>query len=246
MKKIYSILILLWIAIPIQAQETIQHDPTNTWFTLFNRVKINKKWSFSNELHERLGGFLSKQSTFLERPSIDYHLKDNVEISLGYSFLSNRIPLSDTNLKINTYENNIWEQILLKHKISTVDILHRFRQEHRWFDVLAKGSNENFNKDGVNFANRFRYRLTMVLPLKTFGNKKVVFLQAFDEIWLPQTDNLMPKSFSRNWFYLGVGYKFNSNTNLQLGYMSEWNVIATDTYKSKPIIQTTFVKSFTL
>lgn len=246
MKNLYSILILLWIAMPIQAQETIQHDPNSTWFTLSNRVNINKKWSFSNEIHERLGAFLSEQNTFIERPSIDYHLNNNVEISLGYSFLSNRITPSGTNLKITTYENNIWEQVLLKHKISTVDILHRFRQEHRWFDVFTKDNNDNFNKDGVDFANRFRYRLTMVLPLKTFGNKKVLFLQAFDEIWLPQTDNLIPKNFSRNWFYLGVGYKFNSGTNLQLGYMNQWDVIATDTYKSKPIIQTTFVKNFTL
>jgi hypothetical protein len=52
--------------------DDIQFDQTNTWFFLLNKVKINDKWSFENELHERTGAFLSQQGTFLWRPSMSY------------------------------------------------------------------------------------------------------------------------------------------------------------------------------
>lgn len=72
------------------------------------------------------------------------------------------------------------------------------------------------------------------------------FFQGFDEIWFSQTDKLAPKVFNRIWLYLGLGYKFNPKTNLQLGYMNQWDVIGNDTFVSTPIIQTTFVRNFDL
>jgi hypothetical protein len=73
-----------------------------------------------------------------------------------------------------------------------------------------------------------------------------LFFQGFDEIWFSQTDKLAPKAFNRIWLYLGLGYKFNPKTNLQLGYMNQWDVIGNDTFVSTPIIQTTFVRNFDL
>lgn len=225
------------------AQETVLHDDFNTWFTLLNRLTINNKWSFSNEIHDRTGAFLSQQGTFLVRPSIDYHPNENVEFSLGYSYLRNQPNEPNPTPKINVTENNMWEQVLLKNKVGKVSFQHRFRFEHRWSDfVVANG----YVIDGTVFANRFRYRLTVNTPIKTFANGQALFFQAFDEMWLPQTDMLMPKSVSRNWFYAGLGYKFSAKTNLQMGFMNQWDVIGANTYVSTPILQTTFTRNFDL
>jgi hypothetical protein len=226
--------------------ENVLHDDTNTWFTVLNRLSINSKWSISNELHERTGAFLSEQGTFLWRPSVDYHLNENVEFSIGYSYLNNKPNDPNPNPKIGVVENNMWEQVLLKTKIGKVNFQHRLRQEHRWFDTVGQNLGGGYFKTGTDFANRFRYRLTVNTPIKTFKNNQAIFFQAFDEIWLPQTDGLTPKSLSRNWMYLGVGYKFNAKTNLQLGYMNQWDAIGNNTYISTPILQTTFVRNFDL
>ena len=236
MKKQLFLLIMLFTAYNGFSQEEVNREETNTWFTILNRLTVNSKWSFSNELHERQASFLNNHATFLWRPSVDFHLNKDVEFSFGYSYINNRIDEPAIKQK-SRVENNIWEQFLLKHRTGKVNIQHRFRQEHRWFDTLT---NE------VEYANRFRYRITVNTPIKTFESGKEIFFQGFDEIWISQTDNLAPKDFSRNWLYLGFGYKFNAKTNLQLGYMNQWDVLGNDSYRSTPIIQTTFVRNFDL
>lgn len=238
--KLCLVLFSIFICATSLAQETVINDDTNTWFTMLNRLNINKNWSISNELHERTGAFLNEQTTFLWRPSVDYHLGNSVELSAGYSLLLNE-PNKPYATAINSSENNIWEQVLLKDKIGAVSLLHRFRQEHRWNDQII-----NNTVNGTFFSNRFRYRLTAVVPLKHLENNKEIFAQVFDEVWVAQTDKLMPSAFKRNWFYAGLGYKFNANTNLQLGYMNQWDTAGTNTFINTHIIQTTFVKNFSL
>ena len=240
--KTYVVVVLLTLltVTKISAQETVIKDKTNTWFTMLNRLNINEKWSVSNELHERTGALLSEQATFLWRPSVEYHLNADVELVAGYSLLLNEpnLPYVTT---INTKEHNVWEQILLKNHISKINIQHRIRQEHRWNDAI-----ENNTISGTTFSNRFRYRLTANTPIVHLKNNHEIFAQVFDEIWVAQTNNLMPSAFKRNWFYAGVGYKFNAKANIQLGYMNQWDAAAANSFINTHIIQTTFVKNFNL
>ncbi len=249
MKKHFNIqkliVAFLFVGTISNAQEVIKHDELNTWFTMLNRININSKWSFSNELHERTGAFLSEQATFLERPSIDYHPSKYTELTFGYSYL-NLHPDFPHNSSIPSIENNIWEQVLVKSDLGKFHISNRFRQEHRWFDNISKDVNGNFYKNGTKYGNRFRYRFTINTDIKKINDKQSIFVQAFDEIWLTQTDKLVFTTLSRNWFFAGVGYKFNANTNLQIGYMNQFDNIGPNTYASNPIIQTIFVKNFDL
>ena len=243
-----AIITLLFLSIQKSSaqNETILRDDTNTWFTILNRLNINSKWSVSNEFHERLGALMNEQGTFLWRPSIDYHLNKNTEFSFGYSYINNKPNDPNPNPKIGVVENNIWEQVLLKHESNKVKFQHRFRQENRWFDTVGLNTDDSYSKNGTDYANRFRYRLTVNAPIKTLSNGNELFFQGFDEIWISQTDKLAPKSFSRNWLYLGLGYKFSPKSNIQLGYMNQWDVLGNNVYVSTPIIQTTFVRNFDL
>ena len=232
---------------PSSAQnETILHDDTNTWFAILNHLNINGKWGVFNEFHERFGAFLSEQGTFIWRPSVDYKLHKNVELSFGYSNVHNKPNFPNPNPKIGVSENNIWEQVLLKQDIGSVKILHRFRQENRWFDTVGRDLDGTYIKTGTTYGNRFRYRITAITPIKSWANGKEIFFQGFDEIWFTQNANLAPKALSRNWLCLGVGFKFDSKTNILLGYMKQWDVLANNTFVSTPIIQTIFIKNFDL
>ncbi|MEJ1221911.1 DUF2490 domain-containing protein [Sediminicola sp. 1XM1-17] len=238
--------LFLSLVTPTNAQEIVLKDQGSTWFTVLNRIDLNENWSLSNEIHERFGAFLNEQATFLIRPSLDYHLNKHVELVMGYSYIDNRPNRPNPDPAIGVTENNLWEQVLIKDHIGKVELVHRFRQEHRWTDKVILDPSAMYIKDGTDFSNRFRYRITAVFPIKTFENSHCIFMQVFDELWVPQTKSLMPKSVSRNWFYAGVGYKFNAKTNIQLGYMHQLDVLEPNNYLSTPIIQTTFVKNFTL
>lgn len=246
-KSIYYIcfLFLLYTS-NSNSQENIIHDDTNTWFTMLNRLNINEKWSVSNEFHERLGAFLNEQATFIFRPSVDYHFNPNLEVSFGYSYLLNDPNDPYPTPKSEVHENNIWTQALLKNDIGKVHIQHRFRQENRWYDNIKLNQDGTTTDLGTKYSNRFRYRFVVNTDLVQFKNNHALFILAFDEIWLPQTDKLLPKNLSRNWLYGGLGYRFNKKTNLQVGFMNQFDNIGGINYVSTGIIQTTFVKNFDL
>lgn len=228
----------------LNAQEVI-HGKTNSWFSLLNRVELNDKWSFSNELHERTGEILQDQGQFLIRPSIDYHLNNQVEFSLGYTYIHVN-PYEPYNLPMPRNENNIWEQTLLKNKIGNVKIIHRFRQEHRWINHIEKTADHTFI-NGNDFANRFRYRFTTIFDVYSFPkSSQKIFVSVWDEVWIAQSNNLAPKDFNRNWLYIGLGLTINPTTNIQFGFMHQYDKVGANQFISSPILQTTFVKNFTL
>lgn len=242
-KKILFLLLLICNKELITAQN-IKYGNLNTWFTLLNRVQIGEKWSFSNEIHERMGNLFSEQGYFLERPSIDYHINKNTEFSLGYTYIHSW-PFDPYYLPIQKSENNIWEQFLLKYEIGKVKFQNRFRQENRWTDNIVFTNNE-YKLEDITYNNRFRFRITANFDLITLKkNDKVIFFCGFDEIWVNQDKYLRPISFGRNWLYLALGFKFKSNTNVQIGYMNQMDKTGND-FINSPIIQTTFQHKLTI
>lgn len=242
-RTLVMVVIALILTTNTKAQTTVKDGYTNTWFTLLNRFQLNKNWSVSNEIHNRYGEFLQTQGHFLLRPSIDYTVNEYVEFVVGYSFIHSS-PYTPYSLPIAKSENNFWEQVILKNSVGKVKILHRFRQENRWIDHVSKINGEN-KINGVDYANRFRYRFVLNVDLHKFKESdKAIFFAAFNEIWLTQNDHLVPTDFSRNWLYLGLGYKFNKSTNVQAGYMHQYDKVGANSFIATPILQVTMTKNF--
>lgn len=244
MKAILFLLIWLSCITPntIKAQEVVKGQ-TNSWFSLLNRFELNDKWSISNELHERTGAFLHNQGQFLIRPSVDYHLNKQVEFSLGYTYIHVN-PYDPYSLPIGRNENNMWEQVLLKNSIGKVKFFYRFRQEHRWINHIEV-INDNYALKGNDFSNRLRYRFITTFDIYKFQKPEhKIYAVVWDEIWISQSDNLAPKDFNRNWLYLGVEYTFNPTTNIQAGFLQQYDKVGGNNFISSPIAQLTLVKNF--
>ena len=228
--------------------QTVIKGNVNTWFLLLNRFYLSDKFTLTNEVHERTGDILSDQATFILRPSIDYALNDNVELSVGYSFVRSW-PYAPYSQPIPRNEHNIWEQVMLKSTTGRVSIQHRFRFEHRFVDnivVLFPNVNPHAGIDGTTYSNRFRYRLIVSFDLVRFENNQSLFFNGFDELWINQANNMMPTSFARNWIYTGLGYKFNNDFNIQLGHMRQQDKTGNNNYISSSIIQLSLFKNFAL
>lgn len=221
----------------------------NSWFLLLNRFYLSEKLTITNELHERTGNFLRDQGTFIFRPSLDYALNDDIEFSVGYSFVRSW-PYAPYTQPIPRNEHNIWEQAFIKSKVGKVSIQHRFRFEHRFVDrivtVPAFIGFDTFTS-GSDFSNRFRYRFILSFDIaKINDGKHTIFFNSFDELWINQFDNLMPASFARNWIYTGLGYKFDKDFNIQLGHMHQYDKVGANNYISSSIIQLSLFKNFDL
>jgi len=240
--KRFSLVFLLVLFTATVFAQNVRYNDARSWFLLLNRAQLSDIWSVTNELHERTFEILADQGQFLFRPSLDYHFNDNSEASVGYTFI-NMVPIGKSK-GINTNEHNMWEQLFFSFTSGKVKFQNRLRQEHRWVERIVIQNNE-LVKSGTNYSNRFRYRMTASVDVYTFKKSgHTVFVNAFDEIWLNQSNNLMPSSFARNWLYVGAGYAFDKATKIQLGYMNQYVNLGGNLYSSTPIGQLTFIKNF--
>lgn len=182
-----------------------QNSETGNWFLYFGNQKINKKWSFHNELQYRNYNFVGDLEQLLIRTGIGYDLSDNNNnILLGYAFVHSEKYITGTDIKNNTTEHRIFQQFISKQEFGRMKIQHRYRFEQRFIDS--------------NFKMRFRYFLSLNVPVnKTVMEKNAVYVSAYNEIFI----NTKRTQYDRNRIYGGVGYCFNKNFKMEVGLMSQ-------------------------
>lgn len=232
----------VFLVFSLQAK-SVNYGNTNTWGLLVNSFRFNSKWGLTNELHYRTGDFLNDKAKFIYRPSVVYHANKNIELSVGYSYLRHWSYEPYTRL-MPSNEHNVWTQVLQKWRVGKVKFQNRFRQENRFIDTVNIVNGEP-EIGGVKYANRFRYRLTATFDIVELKSAdRSIFLNIFDEIWINQGDNFMPTDFARNWFYVGLGYKFSNDFNMQLATMNQYDARGNNNFISSTILQLTVFKGF--
>ena len=216
------------------------------WTTLLNKVQIGQHFFLSNELHLRRAEWGLSPQQFLVRPAINYKITNYLCATAGYTFIQND-PYGEHPMLIPNDEHNIWEEFTLSHQHKAFSFSHRYRLEHRFIQNTITDDQGNPITSGYRFTQRFRYRLTSSFTLKTFEKQNSIFLKLFDELWVNIDDgSLLTTGFNQNWFYFGVGYAFNKNCSLEIGYMNQQARVNTDLSEQNHLIQTTFSYNFTI
>lgn len=205
MKHLFTFFILIIFSHLAFAQSIKENT---YWLSLNNITKINKKWSAHADVQFRSLDQSSKIKNILIRPGLIYHLDANKNVTLGYLWTS-------TDLNDNfSVEHRVWEQFLLNHKIKSSQFTHRLRLEQRFLD-----------KDEDNFAQRLRYFIRVVQPLKVQSDKFSAgwFIALQNEVML----NVQSKSatnnavFDQNRLYLAGGYRLSSKVDVEAGYLRQ-------------------------
>lgn len=219
------------------AQESDSYSHFSSWNSITPKVNINEHIYAKSEFHIRRTNFLNVWEQFLVRPSFHYKLNSTYDFSVGYSFVHNYV-YSDFSVPINANENNIWEQVALSHKEGKFGFNHRFRFEQRFIDKIASKANDDFGIDGTNYANRFRYRFTVLRPIFKLSADKSVSFKFFDEIFLSLNNGLEPIDLNQNWFYLGFSIPVSNTINLGLGYHHIGLAKGNEVFLSDEILET--------
>lgn len=204
---------LLLLSFITVAQERVIDRSFNIWTSANAKYNFHPNWYLRSEIHIRCAKGFSNWQQFVVRPSVHYLLKSRADFAIGYSYIQS-YPYGKQAIPITTPEHNVWEQVLLKHLIGKLRLEHRYRFEQRYQGVREQLSNGTYIVNGFELAERFRYRLTFVIPVAWKGRW---FISVFDEIFVNQS-NFVPVSFNQNWAYLGAGFKFNQRGTIELGY----------------------------
>ncbi|MFY0627611.1 MAG: DUF2490 domain-containing protein [Reichenbachiella sp.] len=191
---------ILFLSLPLSAQE----DQVGNWLMYFGLNRVSEKLSIHSEVQYRDHTWnLNDIEQLLLRVGVNYHLDDNKMLTAGYGNIRGHVYGSEQDGP-EVEEHRIWEQFILLQYLNRIKLEHRFRAEQRW-------QNEDY-------ANRFRYRLMLFLPLnKPKIEKGSLFLGVYNEIFI----NGESEYYDRNRLYSALGYQFNKSTSLQLGLLHQ-------------------------
>lgn len=116
-------------------------------------------------------------------------------------------------------KTGFFQEFLIKSKLKqTISVKNRFRLEQRWITT---------SEYGMEYSNRARYLLAFTIPVsKTDDGQVRNYVAIFNEIFVDfdRFDYWFDREagdsgLNQNRLYAGMGHRFSSNSNLQLGML---------------------------
>jgi hypothetical protein len=191
----------------------------NSWWNVSSTVKLNDKFSVSGLYSWRRYDFVNTWQQSLARIGFNYKIKNNFTITPGYDW----VITYPYNGGYDFTEHRIYQQFTVKNKIGRINVKHRYRLEQRFLENIKLDDNNNYVSDGSRFRQRTRYRITLTIPLNhSEMNEHTLFLSVFNEIFINFGKGAGKKPLDQNWFNASLGWKFNSNTSLKIGYQNQY------------------------
>ena len=232
MRKLILCLIVLIIS-PSYLFSQKEISPQNhVWVMYFGNHKLSEHWGIHTEYQWRRADLFNDWQQSLMRIGVDYYSKQNAQYTLGYGWIRS-YEYGDQPISHNLNEHRIWEQFVIKNKVGRVDLSHRYRLEQRFIENWVKGENAVYAQDGFVFRQRVRYRIMATVPLSRKEMKdNTLFLAVYDEPFLGFGKGIGKNILDQNRLYGAIGWRFNKDFNLQLGYMNQY-VVKSDGIKAE-------------
>ena len=208
----WTALILLGVASSGYSQDNGE-DRLGIWYMYFGMNTVAERWSIHSEAQFRYYETPGNFNQMLLRTGMNYHINQNAIATLGYAYIDTDPTFEEEALQDAAFNGNqilehrIFQQFILKNKVSKVAFEHRYRLEQRF---IRNKDLSRFGPEIKATEHRARYRLQVTVPLNdTF------FLNFYDEIFL----NLQNNVFGQNRLYGALGARLNQNTSVQFGYL---------------------------
>lgn len=223
MRMLRGITCLILIAITAMATaQRVTDDNGDLWLSDLGDHKLSDRWGFHTEAHIRQAEMGAMPQQLLLRPAINFHLNPEVMFTAGYSYYFN-YRYGAWPIKTGTWEHQAYQQMQFTLRTGKVVLQHRYRMEER-FIALQKAdpsSESGHTFDAYLYQSRFRVRLMATLPLGKHEKvePKAWSVSAYDELFLNFGDNARLDFMNQNRISGLVGYQFNKQGNLQVGYL---------------------------
>lgn len=240
--------ILTLIIVKSSFSQKIISNQNHAWISYLGNHRITNKFGVHTEYQwRRADGFQNWQQSLL-RFGLDYYVNPNVSATVGYGWIFT-FPYGEQPIGHDFQEHRIWEQVNLKSKYGRFEIQHRYRLEQRFLENWLIGSDGVYKKSDDLFSQRIRYRLMIQVPLtKKELTDNTLFLNFNDEPFLGFGKGIGKNILDQNRFNASLGWRFNKDFNIQLGYLNQY-IVKTDGIKAERnhtlLISTTYNFDFT-
>jgi hypothetical protein len=192
-----------------------------SWFMYFGNHKLSEKYSLHTEYQWRRSDFVYSWQQSLARIGLDYHLDKNNSLTAGYGWIVS-YPYGSQPISYTTNEHRVWEEFISNSNYSRLNFNHRYRIEQRFIERITTNSLEESIVSGYNFKQRARYRFMIVAPINNASMKdKTAFVSLYNEVFLGFGQGISKNILDQNRLYGSIGWRFNKNSNIQLGYLNQ-------------------------
>lgn len=195
----------------MQSQKVVTHQ-SQVWVSLNNTILLNDHWVALADLHLRRTDFLAQESFYLVRGAVGYVTSSKSIFALGYGHYW--YPPSNPDFHNDTNENLSYQLFQFNSKINSISILHRFRNEQRWQQIMANDTYTGHDR----FTNRLRYLISFDIPL--FKNKNWPKLCVSDEILIQFGKDVVYNTFDQNRLFIGIKQSISPKLSFDFGYMN--------------------------
>ena len=197
-----------------------QDTYADLWTTQQLHMPISSSLRLSNEFHWRMTEFAGAPLQLLIRPKVEWKAKENFTFTGGYTHIRNW-PYREGQADIVSTEHNLWEDFAFHHPLFKGNLTHALRLEHRFISNIVTNSLGESSRDGYDFRNRIRHRMTYVEHLSD-----EVYLRCFNEVFvqMPTGENNPVAQFQQNWLYAGLGWKAIDNFVFEAGFHHQYIV----------------------
>ncbi len=219
-KPVFFIMVLLIYGMPSYAQEERITDKNSIgWFVYTGTFKIKPKIAIHTEYQWRRVDGIKNWQQGLIRTGINYAIRKDVSLNAGYAF-AETFPYGDYPVATAFPEHRIFEQVVIKNPVGSIDLSHRFTLEQRFVGRVTMPN--GIKNTEYFFLNRMRYRVRGEIPLhKKEAAKKPWSIIAQDEVFIGWGKNMGANIFDQNRLALLLGYKLNKTVKFEAGYISQ-------------------------
>jgi Protein of unknown function (DUF2490) len=215
MKRRLLIGVFCCAALALWGQKTYVHEE-QTWFGVFNQIRLNQRWGFWHDTHFRLKDhYVSVPSQFLFRFGPTWYITDDVRLTVAYNFI-NHFP-EEAHENISRPEHRPFQQIQWYTRYGKTRLMQWVRLDERFRRNIL---NDNELAAGYTFNWRARYNFALFIPLSKKGLAPRTFqILLNNELMVNFGKNIVYNYFDQNRSFVGMVYQFSKESHLQLGYM---------------------------
>jgi len=186
------------------------------WYMYFGDHPLGAgPWGLHFDGQLRMEGAFERRNQLLLRPGVNFDANDSVQLSGGYAYVDTKARAGSPP-GFDRPEHRLWEQLILRQRLGTVRLTHRYRLEQRFVGNVRPNDAGEGEPDGHTYVNRFRYFVKGTIPFSASSRYYAAF---YNELMAGFGDNVRNNVFDQNRSYGALGMRLGPTSALEVGYL---------------------------